>query len=363
MTVDGGAPVTIVPVDEASSWNDYVAAHPKGAIFHTAEMVDVFRATPKHEPLAIAAVDHAQRILALLVAVRIETVSGFASSLASRSVFYAEPLCNDTDHGIVALRRLIEEHDRVMSRRTLFAEVRPLRESGAERVALESHGHEHLDYLNYVVDLDCGEESLWRALSKSARKKIRRSERLGVDVRIENSSEGIECMYELVRTSYARSNVPLAAVGMFHEALRALPKNCVDVRIAWHNDTPVAGGIVLKYKKAIFAWYGGSERVAGIVPFDCLTWDEICWGANNGYATYDFGGAGWPDEEYGPREFKAKFGGDRICYGRYRKVYSPFKLRLVETAYRTARRFISLAGSSAADAKGGASRGMRAVSK
>ena len=344
MTTDGSAPVTIVPVEDAPSWNDYVAAHPKGAIFHTLEMIDVFRATPNHEPFAVAALDADKRIVALLVAVRIETISGLASALASRSIFYAEPLCDDSDDGIVALKSLIEEHDRVMSRRTLFAEVRPLLEPEAERVALEACGHRHLDYLNYIVDLKCGRESLWSKLSKSSRKKIRRSERRGVEVQIDNSPQGVDRMYDLVRMSYARSNVPLADVAMFHAALEMLPADCVDVRIAWHQDTPVAGGIVLKYKRAIFAWYGGSRRVSGIVPFDCLTWDEIRWGAENGCKSYDFGGAGWPDEEYGPRDFKAKFGGELVRYGRYRKVYSPLKLRLVETAYQTARRLFSLAG-------------------
>ena len=40
------------------------------------------------------------------------------------------------------------------------------------------------------------------------------------------------------------------------------------------------------------------------------------WGAENGYRLCNFGGAGKRDEEYGVRDFKAKFGGELICFAR-----------------------------------------------
>jgi lipid II:glycine glycyltransferase (peptidoglycan interpeptide bridge formation enzyme) len=66
---------------------------------------------------------------------------------------------------------------------------------------------------------------------------------------------------------------------------------------------------------------------------DLLQWHEIAWSGEQGYSRYDFGGAGWPNVPYGVRDFKAKFGGDLVCYGRYRKVYSRWKMALAERAY------------------------------
>ena len=37
-------------------------------------------------------------------------------------------------------------------------------------------------------------------------------------------------------------------------------------------------------------------------------WHTLDWGAEDGYSLNNFGGAGKPDEEYGVRDFKAKFG-------------------------------------------------------
>jgi serine/alanine adding enzyme len=57
------------------------------------------------------------------------------------------------------------------------------------------------------------------------------------------------------------------------------------------------------------------------------------WGVENGYRVYDFGGAGKPDEEYGVRDFKAKFGGKLVCYGRNVYVHSQVRLELSKLGY------------------------------
>ena len=148
-------------------------------------------------------------------------------------------------------------------------------------------------------------------------------------------------MYDLVAESYSRSQVPLANKQLFHAALDHFDPSVVQVRLASHEGKDVAGGIGLVFGNRFFAWYGGSLRVKGILPFDCLTWDEIKRSSENDVAIYDFGGAGWPDEEYEPRDFKAKFGGELTHFGRYRKIHSQWKFFLVEKGYQTLRGFVS----------------------
>jgi len=100
-------------------------------------------------------------------------------------------------------------------------------------------------------------------------------------------------------------------------------------------------GVLLTFKDQVYAWYNGVERVGSFSPFDYLTWHQFVWGHEHGYRRYDFGGAGWPDVPYGVRDYKAKFGGELVRYGRYRKVYSPWKMALAEKAYEIGRSVIS----------------------
>ena len=296
-------------------------------------MLGVLGSAPNHESLAIAAQNEDGQIVAIVPAVRVATLSGLASRLASRSIWYAEPICDPTAEGVEALRQLVAAHDARARGRCLFTEVRVLAAPEQERSALEACGYEWRDYLNYVVDTTPDADVLYRHISKTNRNKINRSVRRGVEIEIDCTRRGIERMYALVRESYQRSEVPLAGIELFHAARQQLGDEIVQVRIATHQGRDVAAGIGLVYAGRFFAWYGGTLRLPSIAPFDCLTWDEVRWSSENGLDCYDFGGAGWPDEEYGPREFKKKFGGELVRYGRYRRVYSPFKLRLAETAY------------------------------
>ncbi len=327
------------PEDRDPRWDAYVASNPQGTIFHTCGMLRAFATAPKHEVLAMAAVGDDHSIQAIIPAVKVSTLSGIGSHISSRSIWYAEPICEPTEQGRAALEYLTQLHDR-RARSCLFTEVRNIAAAQHEKPVLQDCGYQYKDYLNYVVDTSDSVENLFRRVSKSTRNKIRRTEKRGVAIELDNSHTGIDQMYRMVYESYARSEVPLANETLFHTALDELPKN-VQVRLAVHEGDVIAGGISLVYGDRFFAWYGGSLRQNSLSPFDLLTWDEIKWSSENGSYYYDFGGAGWPDEEYGPREFKKKFGGDLVDYGRYRRIPSPLKLKLAESAYQIARSVIS----------------------
>lgn len=103
----------------------------------------------------------------------------------------------------------------------------------------------------------------------------------------------------------------------------------------------VATSVELLYKGVMYGWYGGVDRAyASYNPGELLMWHILKWGAENGYRLYDFGGAGKPNKEYGVRDFKAKFGGELVCYGRNTCVHAPFWLRLSELGYNVSRRLL-----------------------
>jgi serine/alanine adding enzyme len=70
-------------------------------------------------------------------------------------------------------------------------------------------------------------------------------------------------------------------------------------------------------------------------------WQAITDGKASGCTTLDFGGAGRPDEPYGVRDFKAKYGGQLVDFGRDVWSSAPVRLRLSRGGYSLARRFLS----------------------
>jgi lipid II:glycine glycyltransferase (peptidoglycan interpeptide bridge formation enzyme) len=324
------------------AWDEFVEQHPKGSVFHTSAMVQVFAAAKGHTPVALAAVTDAGEILSLLVAIRVQTLPNVFGAVSSRSVWYAEPLCYDTPESVESLCELVAEHDRLLQRRTLFAEIRPLKPCGPERAGLERCGYRHLDYLNYVLDTTQPVETIWKRVHDSAKTYVRKCERRGYEMRRLGGPECVDVLYDFLRLTYGRAGVPLADRSLFEAAYRILkPRNMIEFVVVYDGDKPVAADTMLLFNKQVFAWYGGSLRVTGLSPAAFMQWREIAWSCENGVERYDFGGAGWPNVPYGVRDFKAAFGGELVCYGRYRKVYSRWKMALAERAFKLGRSVIS----------------------
>ncbi len=327
----------IEPSDNPQRWDAYVDAHDKGTVFHTTKMHRVFEQTPKNSPWSRAVINDSGEIVAMVCAVRVETFARMAKRFASRSIWYCEPICDDSIAGANALRLLIQEHDQQMQSQTLFTEIRPHFRRGNENAVLTKLDYEYKDYLNYVVDLENDTETLEKNLSKSCRKQIRKCRQRGVSIQVLSTHDSIDKMHELVKYSYCRSGMPLVDRQIFHHALDVFGGSVVDVRLAWLSRRVVAAGICLRFKRVVYAWFGGSYRITGLTPFALLTWDEIESGHREGFERYDFGGAGWPGKKYGPRHFKASFGGELVHSGRYRKINSPLKLRAAKLAFASIR--------------------------
>lgn len=334
---------TVVDKLDREHWDTFVHEHPKGSVFHSSYMIDVFRGTKNYHPLFLAALDKTGEILAMVVSICVQTLPGPLGNLSSRAIFYAEPLCREDIRGAEALEVLLAEHDAKVRKKALFAEVRPLCAAGTEKAALARCGYVYTDYLNFLADLRRSKDELWHMMSKSCRAVIRRSQNRGVEVRDATTEQGVEILYDILRLSYIQAKVPLADKSLFVKALALLqPQNMIKISVAHYRERAVAAGVILLFKKKIYAWYGGLDRenIKTIFPAECLVWHEMEWGRQQQYQLYDFGGAGWPDKPYGVREFKAKFGGELVSYGRYNKVYSPWKLALAEKAYGLGRRMV-----------------------
>jgi lipid II:glycine glycyltransferase (peptidoglycan interpeptide bridge formation enzyme) len=100
-----------------------------------------------------------------------------------------------------------------------------------------------------------------------------------------------------------------------------------------------AATVELQYKGVIFIWYiGGDREQRALYPNDALTWHSLQWGKQNGYHCFDWGGAGVPNKPYGPREFKSKYGGQLVNYGRANCTHRPVALAVSKVGYELYRK-------------------------
>ena len=331
----------IIPYDQLNDWDEFVELHPKGTIFHSVAMIRTLVSTKRHTPFAYAAVSGKGQICALLVAVKISTLGTWAGSFAARSIFHAEPIYQDSPDGHDGIKLLLQKHDNVMKRSTLFSEIRPMFASPGDHDPFIKEDYQKIGYYNYELDLAKPEERLFHDLDAKCRNNIRSSTRKKLVVREVEPANELERFYAVVAESYHRAQVPLADVSLFSAAFREMPHPICRLFIADYEGEVVSAACFLAFKNRVVYWYAGAKRIPGVAGMASILWEAITKFSIEGYQCFDFCGAGWEGEEYGPGRFKAKFGGVRTNFGRYRRVYSPLKLKCANHVYQVLRGWIS----------------------
>jgi len=334
--------IAIVHTLPEEAWRHFVDEHPAGNVFHTPEMFQVFECTQDHQPELWAATE-GERILALLLPVRITLLSGVPRLFSTRDVVYGGVLCAPGPAGEEALTRLLRTYQCEAKGYTLFTELRNLSDSNVLQPILLGNDYTYEDHLNYLIDVSLHIDQVWGNIHASARKKIKKAlDKHQLDViEIQDRSE-VAIGYAIFQKTYVTAHVPLADCSLFEAAYDVLqPKGMVKFLLGRVDDKYVAASVALLYKGVIYGWYRGFDRTySAYLPNDLMVWHILKWGAENGYRTFDFGGAGKPNERYGPRQFKAKFGGHLVNFGRSTCVHHSHLLRVSQVGYQLFRYFL-----------------------
>jgi lipid II:glycine glycyltransferase (peptidoglycan interpeptide bridge formation enzyme) len=90
-----------------------------------------------------------------------------------------------------------------------------------------------------------------------------------------------------------------------------------------YNDRIVGGVMCPIYKDTIYELYECSLEKDFKYSGALATWAPIEYAIKIGLKYYDFMGAGSPKSNYGVRDFKSKFGGKLVQYGRFLRINNP----------------------------------------
>jgi len=324
------------------AWRNFVEEQPSGNIFHAPEMAQVFGQARGHQPQVFAVVG-GERVLALMTPVLVSLRDGFLRQMMTRAIAYGGVVYDPSPEGREALGILLKEGAQRTRSESLFIELRNLADVEPVRETLAGCGYVYEDHLNYLIDLSGSPEQVMQNIGSRTRKNIRHALRKGnVVIELVEQASQLETWYDLVKRTYAAARVPLADRSLFVSAFSVLhPKGMARFYLARIDSTYVAATAELPYKDVIYGWYSGVDRAFGAeYPGELLMWEILRWGAENGYKVYDFGGAGKPSEHSGVRDFKAKFGGQMVCFGRNVHVHSKVLLQVSSLGYKLYRQLI-----------------------
>ena len=319
---------------DRKKWREFINTHPHGNILQTPEMYEVYKKTKNYEPICIAAIEN-DEIVAILLAVIQKDYEGILGSFTARSIIFGGPIIN-SDHPIL-LDLLIKKYLNLVKNKAIYTQIRNFTEQNTnDKNVFIKNSFEFENHLNILVSLSKSEEQLWNELHSKRRNIIRRAKKEGVVLNLQNDEISLRQSYEILKEVYTRAKLPLPKYDLIKNLLGVEDAEFKLLNFTAVYEQKIIGCmLILAYKKVLYDFFAGSfQAYYKKYPNDLIPWEIFIWGKLNGYELFDFGGAGKPNVPYGVREYKLKFGGELVNFGRYTFVHKPLMFILGKVALK-----------------------------
>lgn len=327
--------LTYNDIDRAQ-WAEFVQESETGTWFQTPEAYDFYASQPSlFTPfvLAVANRDSLRGVCVGYITVEKNAIKQF---LTRRAIIVGgAALANDaTDEEVRLLLQAVRSQLSASKNPPIYIETRNFNDYSRWRGAFETAGFDYHPHLNFHVDTSTP-EIVEANLGKSRKRDIRTTIREGV-VCSDLTNTTTETRERMVREYYAildnlyrtRVKTPLFPLSFFlalseHKDARFL--------LTEMNGRVIGGTVCVELaNKCLYEWFAcGEDGVyAHVYPSCYATYLGIRYAAEHNCPRFDMMGAGKPDEAYGVRDFKAKFGGQQVEHGRFMCICKPLLYKI-----------------------------------
>ena len=301
-------------------WQQLIERSATATWFQTDEAFQFYATVSEMIPFA-AAVENNGKLRAVCVGYTTKENNAIKQHLTCRAIIIGGPLLADdaTDEEVAALLQAI----RRLGDKAIYVETRNFNDYSRWKSVFEANGFAYQPHLNFHVDTT-SVELLESRLGKNRKRDIKTSLRDGATIVEQPTIEQVRTYYELLKQLYTtKIKTPLFSL-QFFEQLYQHPNGRF---ILIEKDGEIIGGTVCVELpgKCLYEWFvcGRDGEWKSIFPSSLATYAGIRYAAEHGCSRFDMMGAGKPDEAYGVRDFKARFGGEQVEYGRFLCVRKP----------------------------------------
>lgn len=319
-------------------WANFVSSLPAGNYFQHPDFLELFSESSKYEPITVWALNDSGQIIGVISGIIYREYLGLLGRLSSRLIITGGPLVIPGEINLTGpLLRKLED---IISKKVIYTQFRNIFScKGLEKHFL-NQGYYFEKHLNIIVDLTKKKEELWDEVNTKRRNEIRRAEKTGTTVKKLSVVFELKDSYKILCEVYSRAKLPLLEYEIFLNAFIKSKNSKGFIAFGAYNSGILIGTMyTLCYNGTIYDWYAGSiQKYYDKYPNDIIPWEVFLWGKENGFSKFDFGGAGKPDVPYGVREYKKKFGGEMVSYGRYEKIHKPVLMKLAKIGFQIKQR-------------------------
>ena len=228
-----------------------------------------------------------------------------------------------------------------LKQKAIYIEMRNFNDYSRWRKVFEDCGFGYQPHYDVIIDTT-SMDVVKGNLDRNRKRNIKKAMDNGAVVDENPNADDLRQFYAMLQNLYAtKVKTPLFPFE-FVEKLSNIP-SC-SIFLAKNTDGLVLGGLVcvVLQGRAVYAWMacGDDYNFKALSPSVMANYSGICYAAEHGFTRFDFMGAGKPDDGgYGVRDFKLKFGGELVEYGRFQCVCKPLMFGIGKTGVKLMKRF------------------------
>jgi serine/alanine adding enzyme len=288
-------------------------------IFQSPEYFAFLKLQPQFSPFVTIVEDNDEYQIVILGFIQIH--SRFLKKFTSRAIIEGGILINEDSYKNEYLNNAILSLENYLSKKVIFSEIRNYNSYDLYIEHFKTIGWKYLEHYNIYID--CTDlNSFRKKLSNSKLRQINKSQKNGAKIILNPTIEQVQEFYLILKELYNQKvKKPIPNLEFFKTFyLSGLGKYLL---ISYNQK--IIGGIMCPIfkDKVIYEWYiaGLDIEYKELYPSVLATYAPILYAFNNNISRFDFMGAGKPEENYGVRNFKMKFGGELVNHGRFLKIY------------------------------------------
>lgn len=309
------------PDIDPQQWQALIDRSPYATWFQTKEAYEFYAANPAEMTPFALGIEENGHLAGVIVGYTTQEKNPIKQLFTARSIIIGGPLL-DEHISNEALSALLEASKRVANN-SIYVETRNFHSYVHWQSVFETNGFTYQPHLNFHVDTS-SMELVESRLGKNRKRDIKTSIRDGATI-VENPTiEQVRVYYDLLKQLYTtKIKTPLFSWEFFAN-LHAQPNGrFILVEL---NGKIIGGTVCVELPgKCLYEWFvcGRDGEWKSIFPSSLATYAGIRYAAEHSCSRFDMMGAGKPDEAYGVRDFKARFGGEQVEHGRYLCIRKP----------------------------------------
>lgn len=301
---------------DVNQWDDLIKQSNVATWFQTKVAYKFYESLPQIMIPFVYALQVEGMLKGIVVGYITKESNAIKQLLTRRAIIVGGPLlANDITNNEVEW--LMNSTRKSLKGKAIYIETRNFNDYSALKDGFVASGFEYVPHLNFHVDTT-SKEIIEGNLSKSRKRDIRVSFRDGSVIVNNPTIEQVRSYYVILADLYkTKVKLPLFPLEFFEKLYELDSSRFLLVE---YNGEIFGGTVcVCLQDKTMFEWFvcGKDGVVKNIFPSEVATYAGLQCSVDDNCAKFDMMGAGSPNVKYGVRDFKAKFGGQLVEYGRY----------------------------------------------